>query len=657
MAIEIINKTGGPFPITRQVGSSADHAGLPNDCHFEQIDLNYLVRYKDASGNITDAFGASSVPQANKIYVDSINGVDSIGRGRIDNPFLTIEYALTQISNTSTLVGSISGASVYTVTGISDADNLLLKEGDVISHSSLPGNTTVVTKNNEGSNANTITVSQASLSSASGVTFNTIRPTLVVANGIFKPTSSIFKDGVYIQADTIIFGNLNLLNITALYKASFYLKASKILGTHTNSRLLYQTTLLQDITIPICIEVDEYHSVSTTNAIQSGSSYINVYVKSKRFYCRFGYVANIAGNSNLVFEGYFYGLLGGITSTVTGKLLFNGTMETPSTINAFSLGTTNAIINGNTIGKVTCTASTINGNIAGDVTFPNNVTVNGIVNTSTTSSIGFNCSISVLVNSGTTTITGDLARQNTSINSIFGGAIALSGVYAGLTVNNASNVNFTISHAQAVLTIMNGGTYINSDNSYTVSAGICNLYGYHYGYGGNGLVISATGIVNIFGQANFGINTISGGSLNIYGSYYCAGTYTISGGTVMVKGVLGDSWKGTPSDVNLISLTGGTLLLDGAEVIHTSLNSTVCCISKTSGNLSIAGQTKFKVSNAKSPIKCTANTSASKDIYLFSAISNCDGTTYGLGYAFDGGSFAPNDLVGGTKYEDTTYIF
>jgi len=56
MAIEIINKTGGAFPVTRQVGSSADHTGLPNDCYFEQIDLNYLVRYKDASGSIVDAF-------------------------------------------------------------------------------------------------------------------------------------------------------------------------------------------------------------------------------------------------------------------------------------------------------------------------------------------------------------------------------------------------------------------------------------------------------------------------------------------------------------------------------------------------------------------------------------------------------------------------
>ena len=64
---------------------------------------------------------------------------------------------------------------------------------------------------------------------------------------------------------------------------------------------------------------------------------------------------------------------------------------------------------------------------------------------------------------------------------------------------------------------------------------------------------------------------------------------------------------------------------------------------------------KANSKNAKSPIRCTANTSASRDVYYFNAITNCDGTTYGLTFAFDGSSFAPNDLVGGTLYENTNY--
>jgi hypothetical protein len=36
-------------------------------------------------------------------------------------------------------------------------------------------------------------------------------------------------------------------------------------------------------------------------------------------------------------------------------------------------------------------------------------------------------------------------------------------------------------------------------------------------------------------------------------------------------------------------------------------------------------------------------------------VTNCNGSTYGLLFAFDGGSFAPNDLVGGVLYENVNY--
>ncbi len=78
-------------------------------------------------------------------------------------------------------------------------------------------------------------------------------------------------------------------------------------------------------------------------------------------------------------------------------------------------------------------------------------------------------------------------------------------------------------------------------------------------------------------------------------------------------------------------------------------------ISKTSGILRLYPGSVLKVSNGKGPIQCTANTSASKDIYMFNCITNCDGSTYGLAFAFDGSSFTPNDLAGGIKYENTAY--
>jgi hypothetical protein len=115
MAIEIINKTGGAFPVTRQVGSSADHAGLPNNCYFEQIDLNYLVRYKDATGAIIDAFSAaaggltyfteaqnSSAPNAT-VKVDSLTAVSSTANADISIvPKGTGAFQLAVPDNTTT---------------------------------------------------------------------------------------------------------------------------------------------------------------------------------------------------------------------------------------------------------------------------------------------------------------------------------------------------------------------------------------------------------------------------------------------------------------------------------------------------------------------------------------------------------------------------
>ena len=124
MAIEIINKTGGAFPVTRQVGSSADHAALPNNCYFEQIDLNYLVRYKDATGAIADAFG-SSILQIQKVFVDPVNGNDSTGAvNRFDKPYLTYNAASTAAL---ALAPTISTPALVVLRKGVYTDNMLLK--------------------------------------------------------------------------------------------------------------------------------------------------------------------------------------------------------------------------------------------------------------------------------------------------------------------------------------------------------------------------------------------------------------------------------------------------------------------------------------------------------------------------------------------------
>jgi hypothetical protein len=57
MAIRSVNISGGNgFPVKFEIDTDADHSGLPNSVFFKQADKDFVVRYKDALGNIVDAF-------------------------------------------------------------------------------------------------------------------------------------------------------------------------------------------------------------------------------------------------------------------------------------------------------------------------------------------------------------------------------------------------------------------------------------------------------------------------------------------------------------------------------------------------------------------------------------------------------------------------
>ena len=66
-------KGGNGFPISYEVDSSTDHSGLPNSVFFKQVDLDSLVRYKDASGNILDAFSSGGTGDMTKAVYDTDN--------------------------------------------------------------------------------------------------------------------------------------------------------------------------------------------------------------------------------------------------------------------------------------------------------------------------------------------------------------------------------------------------------------------------------------------------------------------------------------------------------------------------------------------------------------------------------------------------------
>jgi hypothetical protein len=79
MAIRPVKITGGNgFPISYEVDSDADHGSLPISVYFKQKDLTDLVRYKDASGNILDAFttaGGGSGDMTKAVYDADNDGI------------------------------------------------------------------------------------------------------------------------------------------------------------------------------------------------------------------------------------------------------------------------------------------------------------------------------------------------------------------------------------------------------------------------------------------------------------------------------------------------------------------------------------------------------------------------------------------------------
>jgi hypothetical protein len=204
----------------------------------------------------------------------------------------------------------------------------------------------------------------------------------------------------------------------------------------------------------------------------------------------------------------------------------------------------------------------------------------------------------------------------------------------------------TINWSTGNLTVLNGGGFYANSPIIDVSGGEVNLYGKHFFYNSPGLRTTSNGIVNIFGSIlESGVINCSGGRMNNYGRLK-SGVNVSSGHFYNSGHIISDA---------AITQTSGTIELDGGTLEMSTTGTTSYLVSKTSGTLLLRGQNRFKVLNGKGPIKCTANTSASKDIYNFSTITNCDGTTYGLLLPWDGSTFATNDLVGGTLYENTSY--
>jgi len=572
------------------------------------------------------AYGSPIIIQSGVIYVDSLIGINSAtGRGDINRPYLTPEYALSNITNTGTITANT--ATNTTLSAISDVSNALLEIGMYVSGTGIPFGTIIVAKGNQGGNANTVTLSKLTTATATGVTVTCVKTYEVILNGSFVVTSSLFKEGMYInpQSSEVSWGAFTLFNIdTYVNKIPYYiLGQGNYFGTSISSVfILTNATQSQGYSLSITFGNIETIGTSYCIYLTSGSNENYINIAGNYVNARFGRVCLIdGGTSSVMFNSY--GLLGGFQFGFLGGKRLEGNHTTPSSVTVLGSGYgTHSLAN-----------------LTGSTTWTGQSSHRGVLN-GTTHTLGGTVDVYSTAGGGTVTVNGG---ENTFT------------AVTGYTLNVDSGcVCYAYGSGSYILGAISGSLFFYGFNSSSTISGSGTIHNYGYIY-----VISMpsfTGTFNNYGTVSAG-SFGGGGNVNNYGSitmiYYGIGVAAnktfVNRGTIISNGSLLNSNA-------IITLTNATGTFENyGSIINNTTDITKAVIEKTAGKLYLRQGSYLKVANSLSPIKCTANTSASKDVYYFGVTDNCDGTTYGLGFAFDGSSFAPNDLVGGTLYENVNY--
>ena len=616
---------------------------------FNRVDSQsaYTVTYSGVnlsvvSDNINKVvtFVATSGPQTNRIYVDSTYGADVVGNGDVTKPFLTVEYALSSTTNTGLFTGGTTNTTT-TISGISDTHNVILKVGQYVTGAGIPFGTIIVAKGNQGLNVNTITISKPATATGSNISLTWWTVYEVILSGIFNATSSWTKQGMYVNSGnaTIYFGNLSLFDGATVFVIPHkILGRGSFFGTNAASRFINMSST-QNIGFNFYVSFGTIETVSTTHAISTsfGTNENYVQIEGGFINARFGNVATITGYSNRIsFDSY--GLLGGIvmanstTSTTAAINTISGAHTTPAAITVLNSGS-----------YANSTGSYYGSTTWGNYSVHKGGKLNGNTHTISNSNIEFNNwsngSLSIGGSSVLTFIAG------------WGGNITITAPSTVCIYGNCGNVTTTI---PAGSTVINYGTMSGGDSGISGAGKFIN----------NGVFTTNTikfaGTIENYGNitANDIEFTANNWAVTNFGQIYLSAygimmqTYTgkfINRGRIESVGAFTNN-----TAMILLNQTGATFENYG-EIISNDTDITDALITKTAGILKLFPGSRLKVSNAKSPIRCTTTGSTSRDIYMFNCVTNCDGTTYGLGFAFSGGSFAPNDLVGGTKYENINY--
>lgn len=584
---------------------------------------------------------SSSSPLYDSLYVDATVGLDNVSNdGSYSKPWATVDYAVTNaVVNFS--ITATSNATT-TLSGISDVHYALLLVNKTITGLALgiPYGSIIISKNGGSTDAKTITISKACTLSATDSAY-VWSPKWLRITGDIKPTANIFKEGLYPwhENGTCVLSNFALVSNTLTKpQIPYYAKFDKVWGNQTNS-MLYNEQITYCDTNHICnidyntidlvtgvatngwamyrscaVGYAGYYSINGKRCTTVGSGF---YIYSQQaltiktdIYAVGSSLKSAYGLTWVISEGYFKGSNfdtwgSNHTGTIEGYGTFAGTFDR-------LLSTLGTIGGGSIINKIESQA--------GEIT----------LNSS---------------NYGESTVVHEISNGGSASQKLTCSA-------SKLTIGTMRNGWVDVLNNGFVTVLQGGHTYYNS-NKFSISSGQLVLNGSHSFYG---TYISITGGVVINNGVITGIGgvSISAGQFINKGLNACYYN-TVTGGIYHSGDMSGDyDLAGNLSNYQLIEQTGGLVVVNGT-LTQQSVNVAIPVIVKSGGQLQFTGAAKILTANGMPPIKCSANTSASKDIYVQSLLTNCNYPTVSVEQAFTGG-FAPNLLLRNSLYESSSIL-
>ena len=608
------------------------------------------------------ASGSTTIPQTDILYVDAILGANdtSAGRGNIDKPYATVEYLLANNTNTGTVTGNTTSGSA-TISSVSDTTNI--KVGQYITGTNIPYNSVVVSKT-----SNTIVISKTATGTGSTITLTwwTIKTIKLVTSAI--ATSNWFKPGFWFDCgdSNITWGNFVLFSSTSANLIPEYILGGNWHGNNASSQFIVTTVASA---VDLFVDIISLYSIGTGAQVNLDqfTGRRNITFNCQSFDARFGTIGAFYGTALTNLSGNFYGLLGGFD--FPGSAVVNAYIETPASVNAFIGRAGYYTVNGTILGSVStsggqCRSFNLNGSIKGTTVSLGNgnqyylgSNINGNIEctTLTVASSNQETVINGRVNSNVTLSSGVL-----KIASFYSGTLTISGATSKAYIT--SNVYYSFTQWYSNISLTSGGTlhwYGSADFGAATAAYIFPT-----------LSIASGCIVHVYGKLMAEITSLAG-TLNVYSSGYLwsikktpaiTGTLNNYGGVIELtrNGYLNTTESATTTPT--IDISTGTYLQDGGTLFCSNADSKSGLIRKTAsgGKVVLKGQPYLKVANGLAPLQILSNTGTAQDILDFSMVGNgavgfrladtFSDTTYGTAYA-------PNLLVGGTKYEASTYSF